>query len=184
MRCYFPSIIFFGKCQYKIYSWSKDILFKKEDGWNEYVVHVMENDVEKLMYYQDPLQALATLFSSSQVAFGFHIHPATPNNSQTYSIPNLAQWWLIRHVRWLSLLLTFFLMMTLCSCFDFFGFILEQNWLHSERVSFFGYSMHLEFVKTYKLWGRLHCTINFLWCSNYIVKWRKGHWIFTHVIPL
>jgi hypothetical protein len=53
----------------------------------------------------------------------------------------------------LSLLFTFFLMMTLCSCFDFFGFILEHNWLNSERVGFFGCSMHLEFVKIYKLWG-------------------------------
>ncbi len=71
-------------------------LFKKEDGWNEYVVHVMENDVGKLMYYQDLLQALATLFSSSQIVFRFHIHPTTPNNSQTYSTPNLTQWWLIK----------------------------------------------------------------------------------------
>ncbi len=69
----------------------KQQLFKKEDGWNEYVVHVMENDVGKLMYYQDPLQALTTLFSSSQVVFRFHIHPTTPNNSQTYSTPNLTQ---------------------------------------------------------------------------------------------
>jgi hypothetical protein len=128
-------------------------LLKKEDDWNEYVVHVMENDVGKLMYYQNPLQALATLFSSSQVAFGFHLHPTTPNNSQTYSTLNLTHWWLIRHVRPLSLLFTFFLMMTLCSCFDFFGFILEHNWLNSERVGFFGCSMHLEFVKIYKLWG-------------------------------
>jgi len=156
--------------------------FKKEDGWNEYVVHVMKNNVGKLMYYQDPLQALATLFSSSQVAFQFHMHPTTPNNSQTYSTPNLTQWWLIRHVRSLSLLLTIFLMMTLCSCFDFFCFILEHNWLHSERVSFFGCSMHLEFVKKYKFWRHVHCTIDFLRCWNYIVKWRKGHWILIHVL--
>ncbi len=121
-------------------------LFEKEYGWTKYVVHVMESDVGKLMYFQDPLQALTTLFSSPQVAFGFHIHPTTPNNSQTYSTPNLAQWWLARHVRSLSLLFTFFLMRTLCSCFDFFGYILEHNCLNCERVSFFSCNMQLTHV--------------------------------------
>ncbi len=115
-------------------------LFKKEYGWTEYVMHVIKSDVGKLMYFQDPLQALTTLFSSPQVAFGFHIHPTATNNSQTYSIPNLALWWLARHVRSLSLLLTFFFNDD-SSCFDFLGYILEHNCLHSERVSFFGCNM-------------------------------------------
>jgi hypothetical protein len=101
----------------------------------------------KVMYFQDPLQALTTLLSSPQVVFGFHIHPSTPNNSQTYSNLNLAQWSLARHVRSLSLLLTFFFMITLCSCFDFFGYILEHNCRHCERISFFGCNMQLTLLE-------------------------------------
>jgi hypothetical protein len=40
-------------------------IFKKEDGWDQYLIHVIEGDFENhVMYHKDPFKALSSMFSS------------------------------------------------------------------------------------------------------------------------
>jgi hypothetical protein len=40
-------------------------IFKTEDGWDQYLIHVIEGDFgDRVMYHKDPLEALSSMFSS------------------------------------------------------------------------------------------------------------------------
>jgi len=40
-------------------------IFKTEDGWDQYLIHVIEGDFgDRVMYHEDPLEALSSMFSS------------------------------------------------------------------------------------------------------------------------
>jgi hypothetical protein len=69
-------------------------LITSKEGWLRHVVHYNDGDDGETMFYKDPLQALATLFSSPIAASGFSFYPNSEALAQeSYSSPNTANWW-------------------------------------------------------------------------------------------
>ncbi len=70
-------------------------IFKIEDGWDQYLIHVTEGDSgDRVMYHKDPLEALSSMFSSPSLKEDFQIAPSNGVHQGVYSTPNTGLWWL------------------------------------------------------------------------------------------
>ncbi len=71
------------------------IIFKTEDGWDQYLIHVTEGDYgDCVMYHKDPLEALSSMFSSPSLKEDFQIALSNGVHQGVYSTPNTGLWWL------------------------------------------------------------------------------------------
>ncbi|CAM6050719.1 unnamed protein product, partial [Sphagnum compactum] len=70
-------------------------IFRTEDGWDQYLIHVTEGDSgDRVMYHKDPLEALSSMFSSPSLKEDFQIAPSNGVHQGVYSTPNTGLWWL------------------------------------------------------------------------------------------
>jgi hypothetical protein len=70
-------------------------IFRTEDGWDQYLIHVTEGDSgDRVMYHKDPLEALSSMFSSPSLKEDFQIAPSNGVHQGVYSTPNTSLWWL------------------------------------------------------------------------------------------
>ncbi len=73
----------------------EQIIFRIEDGWDQYLIHVIEGDSrDRVMYHKDPLEALSSMFSSPSFKKDFQIAPSNGIHQGVYSTPNTGLWWL------------------------------------------------------------------------------------------
>jgi hypothetical protein len=70
-------------------------IFRTEDGWDQYLIHVTEGDSgDHVMYHKDPWEALSSMFSSPSLKEDFQIAPTNGVHEGVYSTPNTSLWWL------------------------------------------------------------------------------------------
>ncbi len=70
-------------------------IFRPEDGWDQYLIHVTEGDSgDCVMYHKDPLEALSSMFSSPSLKKDFQIAQSNGVHQGVYSTPNIGLWWL------------------------------------------------------------------------------------------
>jgi hypothetical protein len=63
-------------------------IFKIKDGWDQYLIHVIEGDYgDHAMYHKDPLEALFSMFSSPSLKENFQIAPSNGIHQGVYSTP-------------------------------------------------------------------------------------------------
>jgi hypothetical protein len=68
-------------------------IFRTEDGWDQYLIHVIEGDSRDcVMYHKDPLEALFSMFSSPSLKEDFQIAPNNGVHQGVYSTPNTGLW--------------------------------------------------------------------------------------------
>jgi hypothetical protein len=73
----------------------EETIFRTEDGWDQYLIHVTEGDSrDRVMYHKDPLEALSFMFSSPSLKEDFQIAPNNGVHQGVYSTPNTGLWWL------------------------------------------------------------------------------------------
>ncbi len=70
-------------------------IFRIEDGWDQYLIHVIEGDFgDHVMYHKDPLEALSSMFSSPSLKEDFQIALNNGIHQGVYSTPSIDLWWL------------------------------------------------------------------------------------------
>ncbi len=71
----------------------EQIIFRTEDGWDQYLIHVIEGDSRyRVMYHKDPLEALFSMFSSLSFKEDFQIAPSNGVHQGVCCTPNTHLW--------------------------------------------------------------------------------------------